>query len=70
VIAVLVVLVVLLGAAAILYTIEGAMSGRSLTIGLLLAGAMLLFQGAAIVYSAANQPAPSPPASAAGVSQP
>ena len=69
-IAVLVVLIVLLGAAAILYTIEGAMSGRSLTIGLLLAGAMLLVQGAAIAYSAANQPAPSAPASAADVSQP
>ena len=67
-IAVLVVLIVLLGAAAILYTIEGAMSGRSLTIGLLLAGAMLLFQGAAIVSSAANQPAPSAPAASAAAS--
>jgi hypothetical protein len=54
---VVVVLIVLFGAAAILYTIEGAMSGRSLTIGLVLAGAMLLLQGGAIVYSAVN-PAP------------
>ena len=69
-IAVLVVLIVLLGAAAILYTIEGAMSGRSLTMGLLLAGAMLLLQGGAIVYSAANPPPPSAPASAADSSQP
>jgi len=72
VIVVAVVLIVLFGAAAILYTIEGAMSGRSLTIGLVLAGAMLLLQGSAIVYSAMNQapasvshsPAPSASASA------
>ncbi len=54
-IVIVVVLIVLFGAAAILYTIEGAMSGRSLTIGLVLAGAMLLLQGGAIVYSAVNQ---------------
>lgn len=70
-IAVLVVLIVIFGAAAILYTIEGAMSGRSLTMGLLLAGAMLLLQGTAIAYSAANQPPPpSAPASSADASQP
>ncbi|MFI5268202.1 MAG: hypothetical protein ACHQ7M_12580 [Chloroflexota bacterium] len=51
---ILVVLIVLFGAAAILYTIEGAMSGRSLTIGLVLAGAMLLLQGGALVFSAMN----------------
>ena len=56
-IAIVVVLVVLFGAAAILYTIEGAMSGRSLTIGLVLAGVMLLLQAGALVYSAMS-PAP------------
>jgi hypothetical protein len=66
-----VILIVLFGAAATLYTIEGAMSGRSLTIGLMLAGIMLGLQGGAIAYSAMNPPAatsdmsPSPEASSA-----
>ena len=71
---IVVVLIVLFGAAAILYTIEGAMSGRSLTIGLLLAGGMLLLQGGAVVYSALHPPvdasAPTADASAAPQASP
>lgn len=70
-IVVLVILIVVFGAAATLYTIEGAMSGRSLTIGLVLAGAMLLLQGTALAYSAFNPPPPSASATtSAGASQP
>ena len=49
---ILVGLIVVFGAAAIVYTIEGAMSGRSLSIGLVLAGMMLLLQGGALAVSA------------------
>ena len=51
--------IVVAGTFAIFYTIIGAASGRSMTIGLILAGTILVVQALGLTYSAVKDPPPS-----------
>ena len=50
--------IVVAGTFAIFYTIIGAASGRSMTIGLILAGTILMVQALGLAYSAVKDPPP------------
>lgn len=50
------IVIVVVGVFAIVYTIVGAVSGRSLTIGLILAGSILALQVFTLGYSAITDP--------------
>jgi hypothetical protein len=62
--------IVVVGTIAIFYTIIGAVSGRNMTIGLILAGSILAVQALGLAYSAIKDPPPSKDAPAEESAEP